>query len=520
MVVLTVLSFITSTFSEVSPLPHRTVRSCATLATLLLIVGLFALVGGTGPASARPTAGVRNGDFDTSRAGWRVSPRHRASLSVIRAGRSGRGLLIRQRAAGTVRVRAARRIALAGHRGDRYALSGWVRGSRTGQRAVMIVREYRGHRVVRTARRAVVLRAGTWAPLRTGLVRARTRSTFQVQLVLRRGRPHDLLVLDQVRLVRRPAQRPTRPRPVAPTPPAPTPVDPTPVDPTPVDPTTGCFSARGVPACGPLLGSAYGSNTDPAAFETSIGHLLAIHRTYWRADQVTSAVNLAGSDLAHGRIPWISFKLPYSWDQMAAGAGDTWARDLATRLGALPGPVWIAFHHEPEGDGDITQWTNMQAHLAPLVRASAPNLAYTIILTGWNQLYGAAQYHLDNLWPKNTTVDIAGFDVYNSLGVVKNGVLNTKGTDLPSAYFQPLSTWAAAHGVAWGLAETGYTDYASEIDPHWIEQTFAAMSTYHGVAFTYFNTTLNSVAPWNLGTPSKLADYAITQAQSPMWQPN
>ena len=101
------------------------------------------------------------------------------------------------------------------------------------------------------------------------------------------------------------------------------------------------------------------------------------------------AVSVSKADLAKKRIPWISFKLPYSWSEMAAGKGDAWTKDLAVKLGKLDGPVWLAFHHEPEGDGDITQWTAMQARLAPIVRANASNVAYTIVVTGWNQLYGS-----------------------------------------------------------------------------------------------------------------------------------
>ena len=37
-------------------------------------------------------------------------------------------------------------------------------------------------------------------------------------------------------------------------------------------------------------------------------------------------MRLAEADLAAGRLPWISFKLPYSWPDMAAGKGDAWAR--------------------------------------------------------------------------------------------------------------------------------------------------------------------------------------------------
>ena len=116
------------------------------------------------------------------------------------------------------------------------------------------------------------------------------------------------------------------------------------------------------------------------------------------------------SDLAHQRVPWISFKLPYSWAEMAAGRG----RRLGPRRGPagsprLDGPVWVAFHHEPEGDGqDITHWTAMQERLAPIVRSAAPNVAYTVILTGWNQFYGPKDYSLTSLWPRDTKIDLVG----------------------------------------------------------------------------------------------------------------
>ena len=130
-----------------------------------------------------------------------------------------------------------------------------------------------------------------------------------------------------------------------------------------------------------------------------------------------AAVSTAASDLRHNRVPWISFKLPYSWEEMRDGRGDTWTRQLARRMAKLNGPVWLAFHHEPEGDGDLRAWTAMQARLAPIVRRTAPNVAYSIILTGWNQLYGDRAYSLNKVWPRSTKIDLVGFDVYDKYGV-------------------------------------------------------------------------------------------------------
>ncbi|MDX6301634.1 MAG: hypothetical protein QOF53_2848, partial [Nocardioidaceae bacterium] len=326
-------------------------------------------------------------------------------------------------------------------------------------------------------------------------------------------RPGQRFLVDNVRLQGTvvPTTAPSTPAPSTPAPSTPAPT-------TPAAGTlsNGCtYSARGIPSCGAFLGSAFGGNADPTAWETAMGHNLGVHRTYYGSGSVASAVSTAAKDLANHRIPWISFKLPYSWTDMANGKGDAWATDLATRLKALNGPVWVAFHHEPEGDGDITEWTRMQAHLAPIVRGTAPNVAFTIVLTGYHQIYGATEYHLDSLWPQNTKIDLVGFDIYNQYGVVKNGVTNLKGTDLLKQYFTPISAWAKAHGVAWGLGETGYTDKASVDDPQWVSRTYQQLVDNGGVAMAYFNTNLNSIANWELSTSVKKDQFTAAIKSTP-----
>jgi hypothetical protein len=278
------------------------------------------------------------------------------------------------------------------------------------------------------------------------------------------------------------------------------------------------FSARGIPSsvCGPLLGAAYNSNTDPTPWEAELGRPLGVRRTYWGPTQVTSAVKVAATDIAAHRIPWISFKLPYSWADMAAGKGDVWARDLAVRLSELDGPVWVAFHHEPEGDGNIAAWKAMQERLAPIVRSAAPNVAYTAILMGWYQISGDARYSLSTVWP-DTKIDIAGFDPYNWYGTMKSsGVIDTKQVDMKKDYFDPISTWAASKGLAWAVAETGYTNAAHDVDPTWLPRTFAGLKADNGIAMTYFNTSLNSESTWTwvLSSAAKKAAFAQTLAGS------
>ena len=278
--------------------------------------------------------------------------------------------------------------------------------------------------------------------------------------------------------------------------------------------SNGCrYNHRGIPRCGALLGAAYGSNTDPSAWEQEMGRGLGVHRTYYDAWEIDEAVSTARLDLRSERVPWISFKLPHGWEEMAAGAGDDWARGIARRLSRLNGPVWVAFHHEPEGDGDITQWTATQERLAPIVRSTARNVAYSVILTGWNQFYGEVKYSLDELWP-DTRIDLVGFDVYNKYGVEKDGTTITEQTRFKRDYFTEFETFAKEHKVAWALAETGYTDRAAEVESRFLERLYSGVATHGGVAVSYFNTTVNSAAPWRLAG-SKERDFAAVLRETP-----
>ncbi len=278
--------------------------------------------------------------------------------------------------------------------------------------------------------------------------------------------------------------------------------------------TNGCsYTSRGIPKCGVLLGAAYGSNTEPLEWERSMGHPLGIRRTYWDAETVAEAVATARSDLRRQRLPWISFKLPHSWEQMRDGVGDAWVRDLTSQLSRVGGPVWLAFHHEPEGDGDIQAWKAMQARLAPMVR-TAPNIAYTIILTGWNQLYGDSRYSFSSIWPEDTEIDVAGFDVYDKFGVVRNGSPMNLATDFEVHYYREFERFAEKQGLVWALAETGHTDRSAEVRTDWVLRNYMSVLKHGGVAVAYFNSTLNSIAPWRL-VGAKEEEFARTLRLTP-----
>jgi hypothetical protein len=375
--------------------------------------------------------------------------------------------------------------------GDVYQASASVRSTRVSQRAAIVVREVAPGKTPVIHRTPLTLPDVNWHRITVQVPVAAPGSSLLVQVQAAGQKVGDRFTVDDVTLTLE--KDGTLPPPCT-------------------------FSQRGIPSseCGALLGAAYNSNTDPTAWEAEMGGPLGVRRTYWSPTQVASAVNVAKTDLAAHRIPWISFKLPHTWAEMAAGKGDVWARDLATRLAQLNGPVWVAFHHEPEGDGNIADWKAMQEHLAPIVRSTAPNVAYTAILMGWYQISGDTRYSLANVWP-NTKIDIAGFDPYNWYGTMKStGVIDTRQVDMKTTYFDPISAWAASKGVAWAVAETGYTDSAHQVDPTWIQRTLTGLEADNGIAMTYFNSSLNSDATWTwvLG-PAKKAAFAATLAGTP-----
>ena len=299
------------------------------------------------------------------------------------------------------------------------------------------------------------------------------------------------------------------------------------------------FTANGIPTNGEVL---FGAATidDITNLESQVGGPVGIRRSYYKAGQESSAISRAADDIAHGRLPWLSFKLPYGWADMANGRGDAWATDLANRLGQLNGPVWIALHHEPEGDGNHPDWVAMQRHLSPLFRQH-DNIAYTIILMGWHQfLSGNTAYSMDTFWPGKENVDVLGFDPYNFYATTRsNGSMNWAWDEM-SKYYDGITKWLKNSGnqdVPWAIAETGYSDIAASIPRNyvapngktvstagsgadWLTRAYDDMKTAGGVALTYFSVagTVNNEPSdwtWPITSNPKRTTYANILNRSP-----
>lgn len=473
--------------------PRRQRRRLESPARRLVGVGMSALLAATtlsgstappvvGPVVSAPADGelARNGGFEAGTVGWRTNDPENQLLDSVPDGRSGSAARVRAQVPGTVVLNDSPNTVRGISLGQTYAVRAWVRITTPGSMGQLRVREVTDGQV--TTHSATFRAQNTdWQQVTLTFATSSKNGSLDLNVLAWKLPAGAGLVVDDVSMESVP--------------------DPGSV----AEPAEPCpRSARGIPRCGVLVGSALGGNDDPTAFERRVGNTLQIRRTYWDAATVDSAVDTARTDLAAGRTPWLSFKLPFSWADMAAGRGDRWAQDLIRRLGQLPGPVWIAFHHEPEGDGNIADWVAMQRRLAPMVKENTRNVAYTMILTGWNQFYGDPQYALDALWPGDGLVDLLGFDIYNEYGKRRNGRTNRTMLDLGAMYYSKISAFARSHDTAWGLAEVGYTDEAAATDPRWLDRTYEQIGQFGGVTMTYFNSRLNSGgASWEITTRQK-----------------
>lgn len=259
-----------------------------------------------------------------------------------------------------------------------------------------------------------------------------------------------------------------------------------------------------IPAGKMLIGAAHGSNTDPAPIETVLGRKLNLRRTYWKgtAAQVAAAVAMAKGDLAKGRTPFLSFKLPASWAEMASGSQDAWVTNLRDKLAALDGPVWVVLHHEPEGDGTIADWLAMQKHCLPLLATG--KIVPGVCVTGYQQVTGGG-IKFGDCWPGSVAKFFA-VDLYQRYGTTKDGKKQTTWTDL-KGQLAKVNAFAKSVGVPWVNAETGITDDAFAARPSAMADLFAAHRDNDCAALCYFDTILNSAGSWPM-TGAKLAAFA------------
>ena len=250
-----------------------------------------------------------------------------------------------------------------------------------------------------------------------------------------------------------------------------------------------------------MLTGAGGGNVD----RTTTG--VDVDRWYGGSADVDKAITRARTNHAAGIRTWLSFKLPYTWAQMANGTGDVWAKGLFAKLDALNFEVWVAFHHEPEGDGVTTDWRKMQDRLSRMVPGGiAGDIKFWLIVTGWHQEFGTtAANKWDVLYPKGAPIYGIAYDApylkygYEWVNGVKTTTMDTGWTE-GSAYVDKLAARAASLGVKAGIAEFGFSDEAFAKDKTWLDRFIASARAKKLAGVSYFDTPLNSKRSWYLGS--------------------
>jgi hypothetical protein len=250
-----------------------------------------------------------------------------------------------------------------------------------------------------------------------------------------------------------------------------------------------------------MLEGAGGGNVD----RTKTG--VALDRWYGGAGDIDKAITKAKANHAAGVRTWMSFKLPYTWADMAAGKGDVWAKGLYAKLDALNFEVWIAFHHEPEGDGTTSNWRKMQDRLSRLVPGGiAGDIKFWLIVTGWHQESGTtAAYKWNVLYPVGAPIYGMAYDYpylqygYKWANGVKTTTMETSWVE-GSVYVDKLAARAASYGVKAGIGEYGFSDEAFSKDKAWLDRFVASAKAKKLAGIAYFDTPLNSVRSWYLGS--------------------
>ena len=244
----------------------------------------------------------------------------------------------------------------------------------------------------------------------------------------------------------------------------------------------------GDPCAGSLYYGASVEGGDPRPLESEVGTGLTLFRSYMQASTPASKfVSRASADVAAGRIPLISTKVPGSWADVANGKQDPWLLDRIKALAAVQGPVWLVLHHEPRGDGDPADWVRMQQHARTLIDQHADNIALVGVLNGWDFLQKNGNPGAYN-HPVGTGVHIMGFDSYNPWSPT-----NGKAWRSVDQTFSPATT-IDAWGYPTLVAEHGVRDDPQQPSraADWLREAVQYAVDHDFVGLSYFDSGANS----------------------------
>jgi hypothetical protein len=208
---------------------------------------------------------------------------------------------------------------------------------------------------------------------------------------------------------------------------------------------------------GSWVGARYGNERHArqraiAELETKLGRKLAIDHTFvpW---QMKIGWQPAW-DVAHGRIPLISFGFRGDTREVAAGRHDAYLRTLVAEVRALRHPVLLRYAFEMDGLGNdrwvhtgadyVAAWRHVHGLFEglPVAWVWAPNAV------AWDN-----QRRVESFWPGDRYVDWIGADGYNFYGCRNRTDWRSFGE-----IFEKFYKWGSVRSKPLMIPETGSTE--------------------------------------------------------------
>jgi hypothetical protein len=228
------------------------------------------------------------------------------------------------------------------------------------------------------------------------------------------------------------------------------------------------------------------------AWEAALGSTLALHRSFFKPDDDETAqlIHVCRDDLARGRMPHVSFKPTWTWEDIATGGHDEWLGSLLRALGEENAPLFLTLHHEPENDAgprgrQPADYVAMQRRVIALASELAPLVTITPVYQQWT--FDPLRDDIDpSVWMVPEAAAI-GIDLYNPWSQANGKEWRSFGSKADE-----LTPWVGDKPVVIG-------EYGCHEDPRnpglaaeWLRDAADYARTHNIVSMSYFNSGADS----------------------------
>jgi hypothetical protein len=165
-------------------------------------------------------------------------------------------------------------------------------------------------------------------------------------------------------------------------------------------------------------GSSVPHHMDVDEWEQQLGHTLGVRRSFFTPENHDTAhlLQRCKDDLAHDRMPHVSYKPAWSWASVAGGEHDDWLTGVLQVMDQQKSPIFFTIHHEPENDTGPdgmapADYVAMQEHARNLAAGVAPLVTIVPVLQHWT-----FDPMRDDIDPSEWLVPdaaVIGLDLYN-----------------------------------------------------------------------------------------------------------